>query len=419
MINDSETLGVPETPGDATALGRERHPEVPPDARAAQQQFWWPIIVVAALITVSYLTEWWLPRRTSISPEVEIYVLRPLLWIGLAALATAAWFHLSDRPSFQWILPAAGLLVGLFHVSMLIIAGLISGFGNTPSLVSWTDYPLTVTSLAAVIIGTETTRASLAIAWKAISRQTSFVIITVLVFIAGTPINLFTGLDSAEQLFRIGGGRLAPALALSGALTWMAARGGPSPAIAYSGVLAAFWWFSPILPDLSWAAALVLGGIVPLISVRLVNSIVDDALKVPATPPEHDRARSRWPGWVVAGVVGLLTVGLFVGVFGVRLFVVTGISMEPTINAGDLVLVWERTDVADLSIGDIVKVAGRGHPVVHRIISIGTDETGTVLVTQGDNVGRPDAPVQPAEIDGKVVIAIPWIGRPALWLRGP
>ena len=375
----------------------------------------WSLVLVAGLGTAWYLTEQWLPRQGSIGPATEIYILRPLIWTGLAGLAIFAWSRLSERPVFRWILPVAGFLAGLFHVSTLIIAGLLTGFGSTPSFASWTDYPLTAISLAAVIVGTETTRAYLAVAWNAISRRTSFMVITVLVFVAGTPINLFSGLNDAERFFRIGGGRLIPALVLSGALTWMVARGGPTPAIAYSAILTAFWWFFVILPDLPWSVELILGSIVPLVSIWIVGSIAGDALDEPANPVEQNPTRSRWLGWVMAGVLGFLTIGLFTGLFGVRPFIVTGISMEPTLNAGDVVLVWERTEFADLAVDDIVKVQSGGFAYVHRIVSIGSDDEGPVLITQGDNVARFDPPVRPEAIDGEVIVGIPWIGRIALW----
>jgi signal peptidase len=109
--------------------------------------------------------------------------------------------------------------------------------------------------------------------------------------------------------------------------------------------------------------------------------------------------------------------GLFSGAFGVRPFVVTGISMEPTLNAGDVVLVWERTDFADLAVGDVIKVRDGGFAYVHRIVSIGSDEEGPVVVTQGDSVARFDSPVRPEAVDGEVVVGIPWIGKPAWWVR--
>lgn len=424
LIVDDLAQGLPATDGPDIAAEDQRPQPAEQQGAGVQRprpsrSAVWSLILVVALGAAWYLTEQWLPRHGSISPAVEIYILRPLIWAALGGLATIAWLRLPERPTFHWILPVAGLLAGLFHVSTLIIAGFFTGFGSTPSFTSWTDYPLTAISLAAVIIGVETTRAYLAVVWKAASRRTSLVIIAVLVFIAGTPVNLFSGLDDAERLFRVGGGRLMPALVLSGALTWMAARGGPSPAIAYSAVLTAFWWFFLILPDMPWSVELILGGIVPLVSIWIVGSIAADALEAPATPVEEKQTRSRWLEWAVTGVLGLLAIGFFSGTFGVRPFVVSGISMEPTLNSGDVVLVWERTDFADLAVGDVIKVRNGRHAYVHRIVSIGSDEEGPVIVTQGDNVQRLDPPVRPEAVDGEVIVGIPWIGKLALWNQNP
>lgn len=101
--------------------------------------------------------------------------------------------------------------------------------------------------------------------------------------------------------------------------------------------------------------------------------------------------------------------------------IVSGVSMEPTLENGDFVIARRQTDY---EIGDIVVYAvpkgdvGAGSRIIHRII----DEDADRFVIQGDNpdikvpdIWRPTAP----EIEGKLWVAIPAVGRYLPLLRSP
>lgn len=105
------------------------------------------------------------------------------------------------------------------------------------------------------------------------------------------------------------------------------------------------------------------------------------------------------------------------GLFGVRPYVVTGISMEPAMGPGDVAIVDERVEPESLRIDDILKFRQWGLDVVHRIVTIEQGADGLVITTRGDNVARNDPPIELDQIEGRVVLVIPDLGRPALWLR--
>jgi len=112
-----------------------------------------------------------------------------------------------------------------------------------------------------------------------------------------------------------------------------------------------------------------------------------------------------------AGLMAL--VFFFSGTFGIRPFVVSGISMEPQISQGDMAVVRQSIDLDTIKVGDVLKFRQGTLDVVHRVVAI---EHGPVFITQGDNVNQPDQPVGPDQIDGRVVLVIPEIGNIALWL---
>jgi len=83
---------------------------------------------------------------------------------------------------------------------------------------------------------------------------------------------------------------------------------------------------------------------------------------------------------------------------------VTGSSMFPCMQPGDLLEI-RRSD-CPIQIGDVVVFDRHGRLVVHRVVG----RTGDLLITRGDRLRYPDAPVPPAAILG-CVTAIERRGR--------
>jgi signal peptidase I len=80
-----------------------------------------------------------------------------------------------------------------------------------------------------------------------------------------------------------------------------------------------------------------------------------------------------------------------------------GNSMAPLIRNGDVVLV-EPVKPEKLRIGDIIFYGTAiGRYIVHRLVRKGKIYCSPVLITRGDNLKHPDAPVSPEHILGKVV----------------
>ncbi|MEM3361675.1 MAG: signal peptidase I [Candidatus Bathyarchaeia archaeon] len=86
--------------------------------------------------------------------------------------------------------------------------------------------------------------------------------------------------------------------------------------------------------------------------------------------------------------------------FGV--FIVVGKSMEPTLYAGDLVLVCGK----DYGVGDIV-VWSRGvfSHVMHRVVNV----SSSYIITRGDNNPVDDPPVPLDAVEGRMVFHVPRI----------
>lgn len=98
--------------------------------------------------------------------------------------------------------------------------------------------------------------------------------------------------------------------------------------------------------------------------------------------------------------------------FGYGASVVLSGSMEPTLSAGDLLILAETEAYRELDV--VVYQSGR-MPVVHRVVAIQGDE----VITKGDANNAPDRPLPLSAVKGKVICVIPMVGY-LLWaVRSP
>lgn len=119
----------------------------------------------------------------------------------------------------------------------------------------------------------------------------------------------------------------------------------------------------------------------------------------------------------VAGFLSIRGVMPFMAIFGS--------SMEPELQAGNLILV-EEVAPSDVEVDDIIVFtipsAVREYynypPVVaHRVIQVRTSEIGITFRTKGDNTGEDPFTVRPQDLLGQVSDQIPYLGFPLLFFQ--
>ena len=92
---------------------------------------WWVEVVALWALSIYLIIQIILPRLAS--GDAYLYVWQPLLWLSLAAVAGLGWrYGLRNRPALGKALLSMALLTAIFQIALLIIAGLIQGFGRSP-----------------------------------------------------------------------------------------------------------------------------------------------------------------------------------------------------------------------------------------------------------------------------------------------
>ena len=91
--------------------------------------------------------------------------------------------------------------------------------------------------------------------------------------------------------------------------------------------------------------------------------------------------------------------------------VLTG-SMEPSIQAGDLIIVSEDKPY---DVGDTVVYQQGGMLVVHRVVEINDN----MLTTKGDANNAPDSPIDRSVVKGAVLAVVPKVGTLVQFIKTP
>jgi signal peptidase len=202
-----------------------------------------------------------------------------------------------------------------------------------------------------------------------------------------------------------------PLLAENLVASMLVMTAGASASLAYRGLLAAFWWLCPILPNLDWALKGLVGTVIPVIGIVVINDLyASQTSKVRSR--KKMRSNALPTGWIFTAIGCVAIVWFATGVLPVKPSLVPSGSMVPVINPGDIVLTTAiNTDA--IKLGDIIeyKNSKENINIVHRVIEIGGDTDTRYFITKGDANNAPDAdPVSPQAVLGKEIFIIPKVG---------
>jgi len=341
---------------------------------------------------------------------VGTYLMIPLLWliIGVAVIflpryRTAA--KLKDKSSILQL----ALMIGFFQMVLFIVGGLFTGFGKSPYSFTPTGILTNLLFVAAMLFGMEFSRAWLV---NHLGRKHVFLAlasVAIIYTLLSVPLTQLTGLRLEVGSIDFINSTFLPSLAENLLTTFLALLGGPIPALLYRGILQAFWWFSPVLPDLPWMFKGLIGTALPIVGLVLMNSLYSPQAK----RKKAIRAESgSITGWIITTVAAVGIIWFTVGLFPFQPALVGSGSMEPKMYPGDVVII-AKVPADNVELGDIIQFrVPEEVTIMHRVIEIQeTEEGGKLFITKGDANDKPDSePVIPQNVVGKAVLTIPKIG---------
>jgi len=341
---------------------------------------------------------------------VGTYLVIPLLWIVVGVVVLflpryRAAARLKDRGSVIQL----AVMVGFFQMILLVIGGLFAGFGKSPYSFAPTSILTNLLFVAAMLFGMEVSRAWLV---NHLGKKHTFLalaFVAIIYTLLSVPLTQITGIKLEVSSIDFINSTFLPSLAENLLATFLALLAGPVPALLYRGILQAFWWFSPVLPDLPWMFKGLIGTALPIVGLVLINSLYS-----PQTGPRKARRGESGSitGWIITTVAAVGIIWFAVGLFPFQPALVGSGSMEPKMYAGDVVII-AKVPADRVVLGDVIQFRiPEGITVMHRVIEIQeTEGGGKVFITKGDANDEPDSePVAPENVVGKAVMTIPKVG---------
>jgi signal peptidase I len=344
-----------------------------------------------------------------------IYNVKPLIW---AVVILIIYFFPRIKPIgkirlnsyLQWWV---GYLA-IIYVLLMLGGGLIYGFGKSPYDMSPKGIIRNIFIALLPLICKELMRAYLINSIKEKKIFVAIFILAVLYTLLGVPLNRLMGLKGGLETLEYVGENILPELSkniIAGNLVYL---GGAYLSIIYLGIIQAFYWLSPILPDLNWIAKAVIGTLCPVFSLMFIEYLYSLQLK-PRKKTYNEKENPL--GWIATITFALGIIWFAAGVFPIYPSVIATGSMIPMIYPGDVVLV-RKMDGKDAKLGDVIQYKSADIFIFHRVISISEEKNQLKFQAKGDNNSRADSElVDPGLIKGKVIKVIPKIGWPSLLLK--
>jgi signal peptidase len=374
------------------------------------------LIILGALAFIYLMINVALPRL-DLDTSLKTYLFQPLMWGALAAAVWSFSRRTGERPLGKFNSRDAFIMlavtVAVVQVVLYFLGGLISGFGKNPASMTATGILTNIVFVGSMLIAFELCRAFLV---GRLGRQRPFLAIAavaLLFTVISIPLSQFTGFTFTVQTDEMVISSWLPLLSENLFATALALLAGARASLTYRAILAVFWWFSPILPDLEWALRGIIGAAAPLLGLVAANNHYA-AQKNRGKPRKRAAAESLPAGWIVATLACVLIVWFAVGIFPWKPTLVGSGSMSPYMETGDVVLV-VKTEPSDIKIGDVIQYRKKENDVpidvLHRVIDTVNVSGIRYFITKGDANDDADIdPVDPAAVQGRVTVVVPKIG---------
>lgn len=372
-------------------------------------------LVFGLLAAIYCLINLALPRLP-ISSLARTYIIQPVMWGLLAwAILTLPRYRTAGGLRVKAAIIRLALIIGFFQVLLYVTGGLFSSFGKSPYSFTPLGIITNLVFVGSMLVGMELSRAWLINRLGKKHTILALVFVAVLYTLLSVPLARITSLTLELHSIDFINSTLLPSLAENLLASFLALLGGPLAAIVYRGILQAFWWFCPILPDLGWAFQGIIGTAVPIVGLVVTNSYYSPR-------PQYKQARrakeGSLAGWIVITVVAVAMIWFSVGLFPIHPALVSSGSMRPTMDVGDVVII-AKVPANVVEPGDIIQFREAERvTTLHRVVEIQESEGGMVFITQGDANNEPDTnPVIPENVVGKAVYNVPKIGWVAIAVK--
>ncbi len=354
--------------------------------------------------------------RSLVGDSLLIYVLKPLLWCGIAlAIFYLPALRYKSKLRTNNFINSWSFIFAVVLICVQVLAGLVDGLGKSPYDHSLSGIAINIFSVGAVLVGREFFRSYIV---NLLTREENFrvfVAVSLLMTVLAFPLQKYLDLKGYEDIVKFSAQYFLPEFSKNFLATYLVFLRGPVPSLIFLGTLEAFNWLSPVIPDLQWITAACVGILTPVFMFTSMQSMFDVESKQRRI---GDVKKEGIASFIITILLSVGIVWFAVGVFPVYPSVVVTGSMEPMIYPGDVILVKKTTDIKEVQIGDVMLFERDNIKISHRVTQIITKDGVPNYRTKGDNNNAEDVElVSPQQIRGEVIKVVPNVGWPTLLIK--
>ncbi len=309
------------------------------------------------------------------------------------------------------------------NVNRIIIAGLLSffivtyaiglfvGFNKTPFLLTY-SYILKVILFEFLVIFCEEILRYI-IAKKSFDSKIPIIIFTIIMCVLNIIIEINgKNFSDREMVFIFTSVIIIPVISREVLCSYLTYNVSYIPSLLFKSIIILYEFVLPIIPNLGNYLYSVFNLILVYCIFYFSNRIIMYAEK----SNKYSRKVTKGIIYIPILAILLVIVVLVSGFLKYKMIAVGSNSMLPTYEKGDAI-VYEKVNVDDLKIGDIIAFKQSDVVITHRIVSIRKNNT-YVFKTKGDNNNAIDYfDVQGYNVLGKVIYKVKYIGYPTIWIN--
>lgn len=220
-------------------------------------------------------------------------------------------------------------------------------------------------------------------------------------------------LNTAEDKFIFLSTIIFPIIAEEALCSYMTYKIALLPSLIYKLVIKLYIYLVPIIPNLGNYIYSVVNIILPFVIYSILSKIVIRYEKEKQKLRKINRVVITIP--LAACLVVLIL--LISGIFKYKLIAIASNSMSPTYKRGDAII-YEKINVKELKVGDILAFQKNSIVVTHRIVEIWKQDDRYYFTTKGDNNNTNDADkIEEKNVLGRVQFSFKYIGYPTVLIN--
>ena len=308
-------------------------------------------------------------------------------------------------------------IVVTIYLMVEFLIGLIVGYQKSPYSHSFLNNIKNTLIFLVPVIMQEYARLVLVNHTKRYKKPLTIAIIVLFILIDLNFIGFTTNFSNFEVAFKYTFTTIVPLIAKNMLFTYLVSVGGVVPSTLYRILMMGYSIYLPILPNISWFITSLAGIFIPLAVYVFINY---REVRMNRRSSRELIRESSPVSYIPITIFAVVLMLFVLGYLPYMPIAVKSNSMSPVFERGWVVITKKITEeqLKTIEKDSIIKYRLNNNYIIHRVIDIETDKDGNLLfTTKGDANNAPDVDkVKAEQIDGVVIMQLPYIGFPSVWL---